>query len=59
VLDAATAYPPQFSPDDWRGEAAESCLRLQHEVQLALLASDRALAAALRSTQTALAELGG
>jgi hypothetical protein len=58
VLAAAAAYPPQFSPDDWRGEAAESCLRLQDDVRLALLASDHALAAAARSTRGALAELG-
>lgn len=58
VLDAAAAYSPQFSPDDWRGEAADSCLRLQDEVRRALLASDRALAEAVRSTQTALSELG-
>jgi len=59
VLDAAAAYSPQFSPDDWRGETAEACVRLQDEVRRALLASDRALAAAVRSTQAALTELGG
>jgi hypothetical protein len=58
VLDAAAAYAPQFSPDDWRGEAAQACLRLQDELRVALLASDRALAAAVRSTRAALAELG-
>jgi hypothetical protein len=59
VLAAAAASPPQFSPDDWRGEAADSCLRLQDELRHALLASDHALAAAARSTRSALAELGG
>ncbi|MEO6115616.1 MAG: hypothetical protein ABIP33_04450 [Pseudolysinimonas sp.] len=59
VLEAAAAYSPQFSPDDWRGEAADACLRLQDDVRHALLASDHAAAAALRSTRRALAELGG
>ncbi|HEY4153446.1 MAG TPA: hypothetical protein VGM38_09010 [Pseudolysinimonas sp.] len=58
VLAAAAAFPPQFSPDDWRGEAAESCLRLQDDLRRALLASDHALAAAERSTRSALTELG-
>ena len=59
VLDAAAAYPPQFSPDDWRGEAAESCVRLQDDLRRALLDCDRAVAAAARNTRAALAELGG
>ncbi len=59
VLAAAAAYPPQFSPDDWRGEAADACIRLQDDLRHALLASDHAVAAAARSTRSALAELGG
>lgn len=59
VLAAAAAYPPQFSTDHWRGEAAESCRRLQDELRHALLASDHAAASAARSTRNALAELGG
>jgi hypothetical protein len=59
ALAAAAAYPPQFSPDDWRGEAADSCLRLQDELRRALLAGDHAAAGAARSTRNALAELGG
>jgi hypothetical protein len=58
VLAAAAAYPPQFSPDDWRGEAADACLRLQDELRRALLAGDHAVAAATRNTRSALAELG-
>lgn len=58
VLEAAAAYPPQFSPDDWRGEAADACLRLQDELRYALLAGDHAVSAAARNTRTALAELG-
>lgn len=59
VLAAAAAYPPQFSPSDWRGEAADACVRLQDEMRRALLASDHAVEAAARSTRRALAELGG
>lgn len=59
VLEAAAAYPPQFSPDDWRGEAADSCVRLQDDLRRALLACDHAVAAAARNTRAALAELGG
>jgi hypothetical protein len=59
VLAAAAAFPPRFSPDDWRGEASEACLRLEAELQRELLASDHAVAAAARSTRSALAELGG
>ena len=58
VLAASAAYPPQFSPDDWRGEAAESCVRLQDDLRRALLAGDHAVAAAGQSTRSALAELG-
>lgn len=58
VLEAAAAYPPQFSLGDWRGEAADACLRLQDELRHALLAGDRAVSAAARNTRTALAELG-
>ena len=59
VLAAAAAYPPQFSPDDWRGEAADSCMRLQDELRHALQACDHAAAASARNTRSALAELGG
>ena len=59
VLAAAAAYPPQFSPEDWRGEAADACRRLQDDLRSALLASDHAAEAAARSTRAALAELGG
>ena len=59
VLAAAAAYPPQFSPDDWRGEAADACVRLQDELRRALLAGDHAVAAAARDTRSALSELGG
>ena len=59
VLSAAAAYPPQFSPDDWRGEAADACVRLQDDLRHSLLACDHAIAAAARSTRNALAELGG
>ena len=59
VLAAAAAHPPRFSPEDWRGEAAEACLRLQGELRRALLSSDRSVAAAERDTRNALAELGG
>lgn len=59
VLAAAAAYPPQFSPDDWRGEAADACVRLQDELRRALLAGDHAVAAAARDTRNALSELGG
>lgn len=59
VLATAASYPPRFSPDDWRGEAAESCLRLQDELRYALLACDHSAAAAVKSTRSALAELGG
>ena len=59
VLAAAAAYPPQFSPDDWRGEAADACVRLQDELRRALLAGDHAVAAAARDTWNALSELGG
>lgn len=59
VLAAAAAYPPQFTPDDWRGEAAQACLRLQDELRHALLALDQAVSAAARDTRAALAELGG
>jgi hypothetical protein len=58
VLAAAAAHPPRFSPDDWRGEAADACLRLQDELRLALLAGDHAVEAAARDTRNALAELG-
>jgi hypothetical protein len=58
VLAAAAAYPPQFSPDDWRGEAADACVRLQDELRHLLLACDHSVAAAARSTRSALAELG-
>lgn len=58
VLAAAAAYSPQFSPDDWRGEAADACLRLQDELRHALLACDHAVAAAARDTRSALVELG-
>jgi len=58
VLAAAAAYPPQFSPDDWRGEAADACVRLQDELRRALLAGDHAVAAAARDTRSALSELG-
>ena len=58
VLEAAAGYPPQFSPDDWRGEAADACLRLQDDLRHALLAGDQAVSAAARHTRTALAELG-
>jgi hypothetical protein len=58
VLAAAAAYPPQFSPNDWRGEAADACVRLQDELRRALLAGDHAVAAAARNTRSALAELG-
>jgi len=59
ALAAAAAYPPQFSPDDWRGEAAAACVRLQDELRRALLAGDHAVAAAARDTRSALSELGG
>jgi len=59
ALAAAAAYPPQFSPDDWRGEAADACVRLQDELRRALLAGDHAVAAAARDTRSALSELGG
>jgi len=59
VLAAAAAYPPTFSPDDWRGEAADACVRLQSELRHALLAVDRVVEAAARDTRAALAELGG
>jgi hypothetical protein len=59
VLAAAAAHPPRFSSDDWRGEAADACLRLQEELTRALLAGDHAVAAAARDTRNALAELGG
>jgi hypothetical protein len=59
VLEAAAAYPPQFSPSDWRGEASEACLRLQDELRHALLAGDQHTASAARRTAAALAELGG
>lgn len=58
VLAAAAAFPPQFSPGDWRGEAADACLRLQDELRHTLLATDHAVAAAARNTRIALAELG-
>jgi len=58
VLAAAAAFPPQFSPDDWRGEAAQSCLRLQDELRHALLASDHSITAAAASTRAALSEMG-
>ncbi len=59
VLAAAAAHPPRFSSAEWRGEAADACLRLHDELRLALLASDNALAAAARDTRSALAEVGG
>jgi hypothetical protein len=59
VLAAAAAYPPQFSSDDWRGDAADACRRLHDDLRHALLASDHAVGAAARSTRAALAELGG
>ena len=59
VLAAAAAHPPRFSPDDWRGEAADACLRLQDELRHALLAADRVVEEAARDTRSALAELGG
>ena len=58
VLAAAAAHPPRFAPEDWRGEAADACLKLQEELNQALLASDNAVTAASRDTRTALAELG-
>ncbi len=58
VLAAAAAHPPRFSPDDWRGEAADACLRLQDELRRALLAGDHAVGAATRDTRHALTELG-
>lgn len=58
VLAAAAAYPPQFSPSDWRGEAADACLRLQDELRRALLAGDHAVEAAARDTRQALTESG-
>ena len=58
VLAAAAAFPPQFSPGDWRGEAAYACVRLQDELRHALLASDHAVSAAARNTRIALTELG-
>lgn len=59
ALDAAAAFPPRFSLDDWRGEAAEACVRLQDELQRALAAGSEAVSAAQRSTRAALGELGG
>jgi hypothetical protein len=59
ALAAAAAYSPQFSPDVWRGEAADACVRLQDELRHTLLAGDHAVEAAERSTRRALAELGG
>jgi hypothetical protein len=59
VLAAAAAFPPRFSADDWRGEAADACLRLEDELRRALAASDQAVSAAARSTRAALSELGG
>ncbi len=59
VLEAAAAFPPRFSSEDWRGEAAAACLRLQDDLRRALAASAHAVSAAQRSTQAALHELGG
>lgn len=58
VLAAAAAHPPRFSPGDWRGEAADACLRLQDELRRALLAGDHAIGEATRATRHALTELG-
>jgi hypothetical protein len=59
VLAAAAAFPPRLSADEWRGEAAEACLRLEDDLRLALAASDNAVSAAQRSTRAAISELGG
>ncbi len=59
MLAAAAAFPPRFSADDWRGEAAGACLRGEDQLRHALTASDQAVSAAHRSTRAALTELGG
>ncbi len=59
VLAAVAAFPPRLAPDDWRGEAADACVRLEDDLRSALAAGDDAVSAAQRSTRAALAELGG
>ncbi|MFC5502236.1 hypothetical protein ACFPJ4_08290 [Lysinimonas soli] len=58
LLAAAAAHPPRLDHDDWRGEAAQACERLEARLRSLLSEADEALDAAQRCTRAALAELG-
>lgn len=58
VLSAWATFPPTLRPEDWRGDAASACQRLEGQLHHQLRAADTALAAARRNTRSALHELG-
>jgi hypothetical protein len=58
VLSAIATFPPRVRTEDWRGEAAEACERLEQHLHRQLRDSDAALEAAQRATRAALLELG-
>lgn len=58
ALSALATFPPRLRAEDWRGEAAAACERLEAQLQHQLRAADTALAAAQRNTRSALHELG-
>ena len=59
VLAAVATFPPRLRPEDWRGEAADSCERLEQHLHHQLRDAEAALEAAQRATRAALNELGG
>ncbi len=58
ALSAWATFPPSLRPEDWRGDAASACRRLEGQLHHQLHAADTALAAAQRNTRSALHELG-
>ena len=58
VLAAVATFPPRLRSEDWRGEAAAACERLEQHLHHQLRDSEAALAAAQRATRSALLELG-
>jgi hypothetical protein len=58
-LSAAAVFPPRVGVDEWRGESAAACERLEERLRDQLRAADEAVGAAQRLTRIALAELAG
>jgi hypothetical protein len=58
-LSALAVFPPRLRSDEWRGEAASACERLEERMRRQLRAADAAVHAARNHTRSALAELGG